>query len=108
MAASLLGPLLALVEAGTEGLGGGRGSGVEDDEPEWLREAGEVVCSEATMRPSPRRGRTIIMPESGVFSESFMTIYPGRKPPFLAVKRPARPYKSAIQKRFTMGNDTGA
>jgi hypothetical protein len=25
---------------------------------------------------------------------------PGRKPPFLAVKRPARPYKSAIQKRF--------
>jgi hypothetical protein len=26
---------------------------------------------------------------------------PGRKPPFLAVKRPARPYKSAIEKRFT-------
>ena len=25
----------------------------------------------------------------------------GRKPPFLAVKRPARPYKTAIQNRFT-------
>ena len=25
----------------------------------------------------------------------------GRKPPFLAVKRPARPYKSPIQNRFT-------
>jgi hypothetical protein len=27
---------------------------------------------------------------------------PGRKPQFLAVKRPARPYKSAIENRFTM------
>jgi hypothetical protein len=27
---------------------------------------------------------------------------PGREPPFLAVKRPARSYKSAIQKRFTV------
>jgi hypothetical protein len=26
---------------------------------------------------------------------------PGRKPPFLVVKRPARPYKSAIENRFT-------
>jgi hypothetical protein len=26
---------------------------------------------------------------------------PGRNPPFLAVKRPARPYKSPIQTRFT-------
>jgi hypothetical protein len=26
---------------------------------------------------------------------------PGRKPPFLTVKRPARPYKSAIENRFT-------
>jgi hypothetical protein len=26
---------------------------------------------------------------------------PGRKPLFLAVKRPARPYKSAIETRFT-------
>ena len=25
---------------------------------------------------------------------------PGHKPPFLAVKRPARPYKSAIENRF--------
>ena len=25
----------------------------------------------------------------------------GRKPPFLAVKRPARPYKSTIENRFT-------
>jgi hypothetical protein len=33
---------------------------------------------------------------------------PGRKPPFLAVKRPARPYKSAIQNRFTVENAKGA
>ena len=26
---------------------------------------------------------------------------PGREPPFLAVKRPARPYKSAVANRFT-------
>jgi hypothetical protein len=26
---------------------------------------------------------------------------PGQKPPFLPVKRPARPYKSPIQNRFT-------
>jgi hypothetical protein len=33
---------------------------------------------------------------------------PGRKPPCLAVKRPARPHKSAIENRFTAGNATGA
>ena len=33
---------------------------------------------------------------------------PGRKPPFFAVKRPARPYKSAIEKRFRWGNAKGA
>jgi hypothetical protein len=33
---------------------------------------------------------------------------PGRKPPFLAVKRPARPHKNAMQDRFTMENAKGA
>jgi hypothetical protein len=33
---------------------------------------------------------------------------PGQKPPFLAVKRPARPYKTAIQKQFTAENAKGA
>jgi hypothetical protein len=33
---------------------------------------------------------------------------PGRNPPFLAVKRPARPHKSAIQTRVTMENAKGA
>ena len=33
---------------------------------------------------------------------------PGQKPPFLAVKRPARPYKTTIQNRFTMANAKGA
>jgi hypothetical protein len=33
---------------------------------------------------------------------------PGRKSPFLAVKRPARPYKNTIQNRSTMGNAKGA
>jgi hypothetical protein len=29
---------------------------------------------------------------------------PGRKPPFVDVKRPARSYKSAIESRFTLDN----
>jgi hypothetical protein len=33
---------------------------------------------------------------------------PGQKPPFLAVKRPVRPYKSAIQKRVAVENAKGA
>jgi hypothetical protein len=33
---------------------------------------------------------------------------PGRKPPFSAVKRPARPYKSAIQNGFPLENANGA
>jgi hypothetical protein len=33
---------------------------------------------------------------------------PGRKPPFFAVKRPARPYKTAIENRFTVGNAKAA
>ena len=32
----------------------------------------------------------------------------GRKPPFLAIKHPARPYKSAIQNRFTVKNANDA
>ena len=34
-------------------------------------------------------------------------VCPGPKPPFLAVKRPARPHKSAIENRFAMGNAKG-
>ena len=34
-------------------------------------------------------------------------ICPGRKPPFLAVKHPARPYKSTIERRVTVGNGGG-
>ena len=33
---------------------------------------------------------------------------PGRKPPFLAVKPPARPHKSALQNLFTVGNAEAA
>jgi hypothetical protein len=33
---------------------------------------------------------------------------PGQKPSLWAVKRPVRPYKSAIQNRFTVGNAEGA
>jgi hypothetical protein len=33
---------------------------------------------------------------------------PGRKPPFWAAKRPARPYKTAIQNQFTVRNATAA
>jgi hypothetical protein len=32
---------------------------------------------------------------------------PGRKPPCLVVRRPARPYKSSIQNRFTAENSMG-
>jgi hypothetical protein len=33
---------------------------------------------------------------------------PGRKPPFSVLKRPARPYKSRVQNRFTWENAEGA
>jgi hypothetical protein len=33
---------------------------------------------------------------------------PGREPPFLAVKRPARPHRSTIQNQFTRENAEGA
>jgi hypothetical protein len=33
---------------------------------------------------------------------------PDRNPPFLAVKRAARPYKTGIENRFTMENAKGA
>jgi hypothetical protein len=36
------------------------------------------------------------------------TYCPGRKPPIWAVTRPARPYKSDIQNRFTIENVKGA
>ena len=32
---------------------------------------------------------------------------PGRKPPFLVVKRHAHPYKTAVQKQFTVENAKG-
>ena len=32
----------------------------------------------------------------------------GRKPPYWAVERPARPYKTAMQNRFTVVNAKGA
>jgi hypothetical protein len=35
-------------------------------------------------------------------------ILPGRKPPFWAIKRPARPGKNAIETRFTMEHAKGA
>jgi hypothetical protein len=30
---------------------------------------------------------------------------PDRNPPFCAAKRPAHPYRSAIERRFTMANN---
>ena len=41
-------------------------------------------------------------------ASGFASHCPGRKPPLLAVKGPACPYKSPIQTRFTMGNAEGA
>ena len=35
-------------------------------------------------------------------------VYPGRTSPFWAVKRPVRPYKSAIQNQFTTENAKAA
>jgi hypothetical protein len=34
--------------------------------------------------------------------------YPGQNPPFWDVTRPVHPYKSAIQRQFTIGNAKGA
>ena len=38
----------------------------------------------------------------------FRSTCPGRKPPFSAVKRPARPSKNTIQNQFTVENARGA
>jgi hypothetical protein len=45
---------------------------------------------------------------SAVRGRGAFSTCPGRKPPFLAVKRPPRPYKIAIQKPFTVENAKGA
>jgi hypothetical protein len=50
----------------------------------------------------------VLQPEQARASLLRLAHCPGRKPPFLAAKRPARPYKSAIQNRFTVGNAEGA
>ena len=52
---------------------------------------GEVICQREERRP-PRGDRYC----------------PGRKPPFLAVKCPVRPYKNAIENRLTQENANGA
>jgi hypothetical protein len=51
---------------------------------------------------------TCLLPILGAMSVTSRMLCPGRKPPFLYVKRPARPYKTAIQKRFPMENANGA
>jgi hypothetical protein len=43
-----------------------------------------------------------------VFGSRSASACPGRKPPVLRVKRPARPYKTAIQNKFTTENGDGA
>ena len=48
-----------------------------------------------------RRGDSLVEEHQRLAVER-RRLYPGRKPPFWAVKRPARQYKSAIQKRFTV------
>jgi hypothetical protein len=53
---------------------------------------------ETTMRPNP------MLPPPRHRSRQTSGSCPGRKPPFLDFKRPARPYKTATQTRFTMGN----
>jgi hypothetical protein len=65
-------------------------------------------------RPASHTGGAIAL-ELGRASEVVLGLLvlllflcPGRKPPFLAVKRPVRPDKSAIKPRFTMGNAKGA
>jgi hypothetical protein len=59
--------------------------------------------------PSSREANMNVVPFS-VASRwlSFVMNCPGRKPPFWTVTRPGRPYKSATQSRFTMGNAEGA
>ena len=52
--------------------------------------------------------RTSAAASAARFARICASLCPGREPPFLAVKRPARPYKRAIQTRFTMGNAEGA
>jgi hypothetical protein len=61
---------------------------------------GGVAVVERVLRA--RVGRpAVALPEAGTVDLVFGLPGPGRKPPFLAVKRPARPYKSTIETRFT-------
>jgi hypothetical protein len=70
--------------------------------------------SEAAARPGPPRtagsppGRLPSMSYWLRESAPMFGYCPGWKMSFLVVKRPARPYKSAIQNRFTMVNAKGA
>jgi hypothetical protein len=57
-----------------------------------------------------REGRGVLGDVGEVVNraESVERDCPGPKPPFLAVTRPARPYKSTTERRFTMGNAKAA
>ena len=69
-------------------------------------------CAEATLKSEPSllkrfynsMDRLALLDRLG----DGATLCPGRKPPFWTVKRPARPYKIAIQNRFTVENAKGA
>jgi hypothetical protein len=63
--------------------------------------------SQRAAPPAGRRARAAQGPAEPRRARSRPRTCPNRKPPFLAVKRPARPYKSAIESRFTMENAKG-
>jgi hypothetical protein len=91
-------PHRRLTNRGTEHAGRGT---------EHASEPGVVVdgrsCA-ARLRPSPGRAAARDADGDGLRGVGVVDLRvrcPGRKPPFLAVKRPACPYKSPIQNQFT-------
>ena len=74
---------------------------VLEGQPKRLH-ARELVAARALARHHQRDVRQVEV------SQARLTHCTGRQPPFLAVTRPATPYKSATQNRFAVGNATAA
>ena len=67
-------------------------------------EAAQTARAPAATADQQPRQKVPLDRREQVDREAAGEICPGRKPPFSAVARPARLYKSTIQNRFTVGN----
>jgi hypothetical protein len=89
-----------LCAAGAAGLGGFLGENVLAFVPAVISGAAGVYAL-TLMVDALNKADLTIQPGQVSGPAGMQTICPGRKPPFLHVKRPARPHKSAIENRLT-------